>query len=135
VIELEGGENTAPPGHDRRRALAVAFAMCLALGSAFLGRDGPLATAQPADDPTLALQPTAPSDVVLFAFPDRLANEPPPPMAWMPVRIRRTEGLAVQARRPGDISIVTWTELGTVYWLSSERQRADQLIVIADDLR
>jgi hypothetical protein len=135
VIELEGGESTAPSGHDRRRALAVGFAMCLAVGSAFLGQDGPIAVTQPAAQPALALQSATPSDVVLFAFPDRLANEPPPPMAWMPVRIRRTEGLAVQAQRPGEISVVTWTELGTVYLLSSDRRQVDQLLDIANNLR
>lgn len=135
MIEIDGSEGATPPGQDRRRALAVAFAMCLAVGSTFLGQDGPLATSQPVAQPTLALQSAMPTDVVLFAFPDRLANEPPPPMAWTPVRIRRTEGLAVQAQRPGDISIVTWTELGTVYLLSSDRRHVDQLLDIANNLR
>ncbi|TMG57560.1 MAG: hypothetical protein E6H84_00450 [Chloroflexi bacterium] len=131
VIEIEGDDAT-PPGHDRRRALVVAFAMCLAVGSAFLGQDGPTATAQSVEGPTLALQATAPADIVLFGFPDRLANEPPPPLAWVPVQVRKTEGLAVYDQH--GISIVTWTELGTAYWLSSDRRHVDQLITIADSL-
>jgi hypothetical protein len=144
IIDLEA-EDAAPAGQDRRRALVIAFAMFLAVGSAFAGQDG--ATGQAIPEPTLALQTTPHegdsrdvpsgdmSDVVIFTFPDRLANEPPPPMAWVPIRVRNTAGLAVQAQRPGEISIVTWTELGTVYRLTSDRRHVDQLIDLADKLR
>src|SRR5919201_4235403 len=125
VVEIEA-ETETPPGHDRRRVLVIAFAMCLAVASAFLGQDGP--GAQSARDPTLALPTAAPSDVVLFTSPVPLANEPPPPLAWVPARVRTTEGLVTYARHPGEISILTWTELGTVYSLSSDRRNVDQLI-------
>lgn len=50
IVDLEG-EDAAPPGHDRRRATLLAFALCLAVGSAGVGRDGPEAT-QPREDVT-----------------------------------------------------------------------------------
>lgn len=109
--------------------------MCLAVGSGVVGRDGPVATVSVDSRAASAFASVTPPDVVLFTFPDRLANEPPPPLLWAPARIRSTEGLVTDARRPGDISIVTWTELGTVYWLSSDRRNAAQLVDIANNLR
>jgi hypothetical protein len=49
IIELEG-ENPAPSGHERRRAMTLAFVICVAVGSAVVGRDGPEATV-PAQQP------------------------------------------------------------------------------------
>jgi hypothetical protein len=44
IVDLEG-EDAAPSGQDRRRAVALVFALCLALTSAFAGRDKPQALA------------------------------------------------------------------------------------------
>jgi hypothetical protein len=146
-------------GQDRRRAMAVAFTLCLAVGSAFVGRDTPLAiseirtqSAQPAtlgsgDDPkwrvaplviafpdTLSL-PANTTDVQLQVFPDWLANEQLPPMHFELVRVRAASGLAVEAIRAGDPRIVMWTERGTVYWLVSDRRDIADLVRLADTLR
>jgi hypothetical protein len=146
-------------GEDRRRAMAVAFMLCLAVGSAFVGRDTPLAlsgvmtsSAQPAtfvrgDDPRWAVVPIATAfdrtlslppnttDVQLQVFPDWLANEQLPPMHFELVRVRAASGLAVEAIRPGDQRIVMWTERGTVYWLVSDRRDIADLVRLADTLR
>ena len=94
------------------------------------------------------------SDVVLFAFPDRLANEPLPNWGFLPVQVRGTEGLAVNlAGAPSrddvvwiasDAPMVTgdhprwvvfWTEAGTAYSLSSDRRDLPDLLRVAGSLR
>lgn len=122
------------PGHDRRRAVALAFALCLAVGSATVGRDGPEATA-PVEPPEMLSFSRDTSDVVLFAFPDRLANEPLMNLPFVPVRVRATEGLAVNMASPGQSWVVTWTERGTAYWLSSDRRDLSDLLRLAGSLR
>ena len=92
IVDVEG-EAASAPGRDRRGAMAVAFALCLAIGSAAVGRDGPEATV--AVEPSQTLVLSQHGDVVLFAFPDRLANEPLPNLNYLTVTVRGTEGLAV----------------------------------------
>jgi len=146
IIDLDGDPELAP-GRDRRRALTLALALCLAIGSAGLGRDGPEATqattmtiysrdgasvvAPPADQ--LSLPPNT-TDVLLSFIPDRLVNEALPPLPFIPVRVRAVSGLAVEARRPGDLQMVTWTEGGKVYWLVSDRRDVADLLRLADSL-
>jgi len=142
IIDLDGEVEPAP-GRDRRRAMTLMFALCLAIG---LGRDGPAATPGPAAatiifsrDGThvvaapLSLPPNA-TDALLSFIPDRLANEALPPLPFVPVRVRAVSGLAVEARRPGDLQMVTWTEGGNVYWLVSDRRDVADLLRLADSL-
>jgi hypothetical protein len=94
------------------------------------------------------------SDVVLFAFPDRLANEPLPNLGFVSVRVRGTEGLAVNLADPpsregaawiaSDSPMVTgqhpkwmviWTEAGTAYSLSSDGRDLPDLLRVAGSLR
>jgi hypothetical protein len=152
IVEVEGHEAT-PPGHDRRRAMILAFALCLAAGSTTVGRDGPEATA-PVEPPRTLFVSRDTTDVVLFAFPDRLANEPLPNWGFLPVRVRGTEGLAVNLDEPrtredvvwiaGDSPMVTgehpkwvvfWTEAGTAYSLSSDSRDLADLLRVAGSLR
>src|SRR5207302_5018670 len=103
IIEIDG-ESESAPGRDRRRALTLAFAFCLAIGSAGVGRDSPAATTESVLsvtvfdhdgtrvvaaplDPDLSLPPNT-TDVLLSAVPDRLANEAWPPLQFTPVRVR-----------------------------------------------
>lgn len=150
VIDVEG-DDAAPPGHDRRAATVLAFALSLAFGSATIGRDGPEATA-PVDPPRMLIVSPGTSDVVLFAFPDRLANEPLPNLPYVTVSVRGTEGLAVST---GDVFapdnnkwigagapatrvqgwLITWTEAGTEYSLSSESRDLSDLLRVAGSLR
>jgi hypothetical protein len=151
IVDVEGGPESAP-GRDRRRALTIAFALCVAIGSAGLGRDAPAATqarsadttmvfdgggvwvgAAPADN-HLSLPPNT-TDVLLSSIPDRLANEALPPLLFVPVRVRTVSGLAVAARRPGDYQMITWTEGGNAYWLVSDRRDIADLVRLADSLR
>ena len=155
IIDLDGGPEV-PPGRDRRRAVAIAFALCLAIGSAGLGRDGPAATQETAPHSTvvfsrdgthvvavwgqfptdqhLSLPPNT-TDVLLSFIPDRLANEALPALPFAPVRVRAVSGLAVEARRPGDYQMITWTEGGNAYWLVSDRRDVADLLRLADSLR
>jgi hypothetical protein len=151
IVDLEGGPEGAAGG-DRRRAMVLAFALCLAVGSATVGRDGPEASAPVEPPRTLVLSEHG--DLVLFSFPDRLANEPLPNLGFLPVRVRGTEGLAVNLAEPptreavgwiaGDSPMVTgehprwvvfWTEAGTAYSLSSDRRDLADLLRIAGSLR
>jgi hypothetical protein len=148
IVDLDGGPEGAP-GRDRRSAVMIAFALCLAIGSAGLGRDGREA-AEPASttifgqdgtfvvtapaDHSLSLPPNT-TDVLLSFIPDRLANEALPALPFVPVRVRAAAGLAVEARRPGDYRMVTWTEGGNVYWLVSDQRDVADLVRLADSLR
>jgi len=157
IIEVEGEPESAP-GRDRRRAMTLAFALCLAIGSAGVGRDGPAATqatepesmmifgrdgiyviATPPDQcGPLAHHLFLPSNtpgVLLSWIPDRLANEALPPLPFVPVRVRTVSGLAVEGVRDGDYRMVTWTELGNVYWLVSDHGDIPDLIRLAESLR
>ena len=149
IVDVEGEPEVAP-GHDRRRAVALAFAMFLSVGATAVGRDGPPATA-PVDPPhTLVL--SRDGDAVLFAFPDRLANEPPANLSYVTVVVRGTKGLAVNTGRisvrddvkwsgpgsqPGAAQgwQVMWTEGGTAYTLSSDNGSLPDLLRVAGSLR
>jgi hypothetical protein len=153
IVDLDGGPEAAP-GRDRRRALTIAFALCLAVGSAGLGRDGPAATEAASKELTtmvfdrtgavylgvapverqLSLPPNT-SDALLSSIPARLASEAWPALPFVPVRVRAVSGLAVEARRPGDPHMVTWTEGGNVYWLVSDQRDISDLLRVADSLR
>jgi hypothetical protein len=133
--------------------MVLAFALCLAAGSATVGRDGPPATA-PLEPPRTLFVSGEASGVVLFAFPDRLANEPLPNWGFLPVQVRGTDGLAVNMAQPspregvgwiaGDSPMVTgehakwvifWTESGTAYSLSSDGRDLADLLRVAGSLR
>ncbi len=124
----------APAGHERRAAMVLGFALCLAVGAAFIGRDGPLATAPMATAAMLSLPSGAP-DATLFTFPDRLANEPLTNFDFAAVQVRGTQGLAAKVVSPGGVWVVTWTEGGTAYWLSSDRREIPDLVRLAGSLR
>jgi hypothetical protein len=145
IVELE--VETAPPaGHDRRRAIAMAFALCLGLGAAAVGRDGPAATA-PSQAviyqqnwqvfearPQVLTLPPGTVDARLFTMPDRLANEPLMNLPFVAVRIRGTQGLGIRVGSP-EGAWVMWTEGGTAYWLSSEHRDLEDLVNLAGSLR
>lgn len=150
IIDLDGAPEVSP-GRDRRRALTLAFAMCLAIASAGLGRDSPVATRTAESETTmffdrggvyigsapeqyLSLPPNT-SDVLLSWIPERLTNEAFPPLQFVPVRVRAEAGLAFAGPRPGDYRMVTWTEGGNAYWLVSDRREISDLIRLADSLR
>jgi hypothetical protein len=155
IVDLDG-EPEAAPGRDRRHAMTLAFVLCLAIGSAGLGRDGPAATqarpdslmifsrggsflvAAPSDQwgplAHLSLPATSPG-VLLSWIPDRLANEALPPLPFVPVRVRAVPGLAIEGVREGDYRMVTWTERGNVYWLVSDHGDIADLVRLADSLR
>jgi hypothetical protein len=135
IVDLDV-EVEAVSGSEHRRALALVFVLCLAVGGSLVGRDGPVAT-QPYSSATtqvLSLPPDA-GRARLFTFPDRLANEGLSPLVVLPVRVRATTGLAWEAARPGDERFVTWTEAGTVYWLSSDSRDIADLLHLANSLR
>jgi hypothetical protein len=154
IVDLDG-ESDSTPGRDRRRAMTLAFVLCLAIGSAGLGRDGPVATAGAGvaipqtllifsrdgayvgtapTDQQLSLPPNT-TDVLLSFIPDRLANEALPALPFVPVRVRAASGLAVEARRPGDYRMITWTENGNAYWLVSAHREIADLVQLANSLR
>ena len=154
IIEVEGEPESAP-GRDRRRAMTLAFALCLAIGSAGVGRDGPAATQATKPDSLMIFDrdgtyvasadqwgplahlslPANSPGVLLSWIPDRLANEALPPLPYVPVRVRAVPGLAVEGVRDGDYRMVTWTELGNVYWLVSDHGDIADLVRLADSLR
>ena len=133
VVDLEG-EPIPPAGRERRHAIILAFVLGLALAAAAIGRDKPatLVGFEPARTLTL---PAGLTDVELVAFPDRLANEPPPPLPYVSVRVRGTEGLAVVTRGLGLVPTLYWTEGGMAYWLTSSDRDVSDLITIAESLR
>lgn len=148
IVELEV-EAAAPAGHDRRRALATAFAICLALGATAVGRDGPVATAPGTPQrtvvydqqgtlvvypPRILTLPPGTADARLFTMPDRLANEPLVNLPFVQLPIRGTEGLGIRVGSP-EGAWVMWTEDGTAYWLSSEHRDLSDLVDLAGSLR
>lgn len=103
---------------------------------------------EPAPAPTLTARPTgalqAPrsqlaalalpagvTDVALSAFPDWLANEPPPASLRAVVAIRGTMGIASVE----GVTVVNWTEHGVSYRLESAARTVPELVVLADSLR
>ena len=133
IVETED-DAAVPRGDERRRTILLGFALCLAVGSAAVGRDGPLATA-PIDQPHVLALPPRTTDARLFTMPDRLANEPLMNLPFAAVPIRGTEGLAARVGSPGGVWVVTWTEGGTAYWLSSEHRELSELLYLAGSLR
>jgi hypothetical protein len=157
IIDIDGEPESAP-GRDRRHAMTLAFALCLAIGSAGLGRDGPAAiyetapvsmtifggdgvnviAARPDQCGPLAQHLCLPSNatgVLLSWIPDRLANEALPPLPFVPVRVRSASGLGVEGSRQGDYRMLTWSERGNVYWLVSDHGNIADLVRLADSLR
>ena len=156
IVDVDG-ETEAAPGRDRRRAMTLAFALCLAISSAGLGRDGP--AAMPATKPSSMMlfssdgayvvaerpdqwgpygQLSLPSNstgILLSWIPDRLANEALPPLPFVPVRVRRVSGLAAEGPREGDFRMLTWSERGNIYWLVSDHGDIADLVRLADSLR
>ena len=112
----------------------LSFALCLAVGSAGVGRDGPLATA-PIDPAHVLALPPRTTDAQLFTMPDRLANEPLSNMEFIAVPVRGTQGLGARVGSPGGVWLVTWTEGGTAYWLSSDHRDLPDLVRLAGSLR
>ena len=151
IIDIDGEPESAP-GRDRRRAMALAFAFCLAIGSAVVGRDGPAVTTADSarglmvfnhdgtrvvtapSNADLSLPPNT-TDVLLSVVPDRLANEAWPPLQFVPVRVRSVIGLASEGLRPGDYRMVTWIERDNAYWLVSSKRDIAELVRLADSLR
>ena len=114
--------------------MALMFVLGLAVAATLVGRDGPLATAPIDAAATLSL-PAGTGDVTLFTFPDRLANEPLTNLEFAAVSVRGTQGLATKVGSPGGVWVVTWTEGGTAYWLSSENREIPDLVRLAGSLR
>ncbi|HEV8536835.1 MAG TPA: hypothetical protein VGR87_14105 [Candidatus Limnocylindria bacterium] len=104
IVEVEG-EAASPPGHDRRGAVTLAFALCLAVGSALVGRDGPSATA-----PAAAPRPAP-------AFTTMLINSPADrPLNRVPFVAERPSAYLIWGRPPDlgvDRPILIWPEPGT----------------------
>jgi hypothetical protein len=71
------------------------------------------------------------TDVDLSAFPDWLANEPPPASLRGIVAIRGTMGIASVE----GLTVVNWTEHGISYRLESLNRTVPELVVLADSLR
>jgi hypothetical protein len=75
--------------------------------------------------------PSGVSDVSLSAFPDWLANEPPPASLRASVAVRGTMGIASVE----GLTVVNWTERGISYRLESAERSVPELVVLADSLR
>ena len=75
--------------------------------------------------------PSSVTDVELSAFPDWLANEPPPASLRAVVAIRGTMGIASVE----GLTVVNWTEHGVSYRLESRARTVADLVVLADSLR
>ena len=75
--------------------------------------------------------PSGVTDVQLSAFPDWLANEPPPASLRAVVAIRGTMGIASVE----GLTVVNWTEHGVSYRLESANRSVPELVVLADSLR
>lgn len=129
--------------------MTLALTLCVALSTAVFGRDSVRATpvrttvfsrdgtatvATVPTGPVLAL-PASVRNVTLFTFPDRLANEAPPNLQWVPVSVRATRGLSVPPSTRVPAAWVTWTENGIVYLLTSDERDVDDLLHVADTLR
>lgn len=78
----------------------------------------------------LALPPDA-KNVDLGILPERLANEAAP-YQWR--RVITVRGILGVASDEG-IALISWSEKGIVYWISSPWRTTEELIKIADDMR
>ena len=133
--------------HDRGIIAALAVASALFAGAVWLARPA----APPVPVPTavfpdvnvssavvqrgtvlhpLALPPDA-KNVDLGLLPERLANEAAP-FEWR--RVITVRGYAGVASVEGP-AVISWSEKGILYWLSSPTRSTDELIKIADDMR
>ena len=70
-------------------------------------------------------------DVQLTAFPDWLANEPPPAALRGVVAVRGTMGIASVE----GVTVINWTERGVSYRLESQTKSISDLVRIADSMR
>src|SRR2546428_7809895 len=84
VVELEG-QAASSAAYERRWAVFLAFALCLAVGGALVARDGPPETGPRVPPPTLPAGTTA---LALFTFPDPLGNPGPPPVLMTLAHLR-----------------------------------------------
>jgi hypothetical protein len=75
--------------------------------------------------------PSSVTDVQLSAFPDWLANEPPPASLRAVVAVRGTMGIASVE----GLTVVNWTERGVSYRLESLQRTVADLVLLADSLR
>ncbi len=140
LIELD---RTEPRGI-RWRRVAIAGIVALALAT-LVGQERPTRSAPALSPavvpwtavpgarlslPTLQLTSTI-GDVQLTAFPDWLANEPPPASLRGIVAVRGTMGIASVE----GITIINWTERGMSYRLESPTRSISDLVRIADSLR
>src|SRR2546430_17357660 len=91
VVEVEG-QAASSAARERHLATVLAFALCLAVGGALVARDGPAETAPRVPPLTL---PAGTTDVVLFTFPHRPANEAPPPVPTALGPVRSPQGLGL----------------------------------------
>jgi hypothetical protein len=78
----------------------------------------------------LALPPDA-KNVDLGILPERLANEAAP-YQWR--RVITVRGIPGVASAEG-LALISWSEKGIVYWISSPSRTTEELIQIADDMR
>ena len=135
------GNRIAPDGPSpwkRTMIITVAFVVVILVGQERPTRSAPVsspqaATAVPgarAAPPTLTLS-AAVGDVQLTAFPDWLANEPPPASLRGIVAVRGTMGIASVE----GVTIINWTERGISYRLESPTRTISDLVRIADSLR
>ena len=119
-------------------ALAGAALLAQQRGSEPTPAPAPTATPKPtgalvAPRPQLSALalPSSVTDVQLSAFPDWLANEPPPASLRAVVAIRGTMGIASVE----GLTVVNWTEHGVSYRLESQARSVADLVVLADSLR
>src|SRR2546428_11649797 len=101
VVELEG-QAASSAAYERRWAVFLAFALCLAVGGALVARDGPAETAPRVPPLTL---PAGTTGGVLFTFPGPLANEAAPPFLTALVHPRSAPGVASTPAPGGDNSV------------------------------
>jgi hypothetical protein len=118
----------------------VALAVATVLGQQRPDRLGPpsspaVVSAVPAvavrAQPAALHLPQNAGDVQLTAFPDWLANEPPPAALRGVVAVRGTMGIASVE----GVTVINWTEHGVSYRLESQTKSISDLVRIADSLR
>jgi hypothetical protein len=78
----------------------------------------------------LVLPPDA-KNVDLGVLPERLANEAAPYEWRRVITVRGQPGVA-SVEGP---AVISWSERGIVYWISSPTRSTDELIKIADEMR
>jgi hypothetical protein len=125
IVELDD-ENASPQGGERRRALVVAFALCLAVGSAFVGRDGRPEAAPSSETATRVYDRTG--ETLLHRLPRSVVDVP-----FALVRTRATFEV-VPVLPHGEDAAFMWTQNRTAYWLITLRP-IDSVIEVADKRR